>query len=1063
MARRTRSFLFDNISKRLVQNTNKTAKEINTRKAANTVANTDILTSLETDTKISTTISNTGINTLSDISIANVVSDQVLQYNANTGNWENETLSLVSSVDGLTDTNLTSLSDGDYLVYSSSGSEWVNRSLDLSSYVTDTDIAAYSNTAQMNTAIAASNTLMTTYVDDQVANVSVDLSSYSTTTQMNTAIASSNTAMKNYVDAEVAGIVNSAPTTLDTLNELAAALGDDPDFATTTATNIGTKLAKSSNLSDLTNAATARTNLGLGTAATTASTDYATSAQGTKADTAYGWGNHASAGYGTSSFSGAYADLSGKPTIPTNNNQLTNGAGYLTSFDITTQTDSKYVRSDVDDNKVGYLLFAETGTATSTVNYPSHPIIMRSSGWDTNNAYARSVDWYIRAETVSSVYPDGDLVFYEETPSYAHEKMRLHGRGSGGSYQDPNAATFKGNVNILQTSDSSGGDLTVTGTVTATGGNSTNWNTAYSWGNHASAGYGTSNFSGSYNDLSNRPTIPTNNNQLTNGAGYITSNISANINMNNYSITNLNDISFNDPGPDEGIKWIGGSDWRIYESPDNLTTNSGGNLQFVTGTTRRMTLGTSNLWLSGDFDIVGDVKAAGQIRATGWWNNNSSDVSGYAVEIGWSGGEGYLLSYSRTAGAYGAMNYSAASHDFTNGNVRLKAGKYIDLETSAGSIRGYIQATDTNDQHLIIATSGGEDIAFKDGGLSGDSNLIVRGDGNIWVRGSILNGTMAYSQLTGTPTIPTNNNQLTNGAGYITNGSSYNVNDAWLRENGDNADVKLYGNSRQMTFRTDGVSGGTGGHTGYPFRWTYGGNADSNSEMLLNTSGQLWLANYGWLHDAFLRKNATDTQTNTINMNGYFVGGADGHRHKGIYGNYNSYRINNIWSMGTSYVVDSNGGSFGNLYGMAYTYNNRVYTSNAMGGGHQMVWCQNGGPNCALGSNIWTSGNVTAYSDIRVKENLEIIPNALEKVKKLNGYTFDRTDIEIDNEGNTPRKRQAGVVAQEVLKVLPEVVTGNETNPDGHLSVAYGNMVALLIEAIKEQQEQIEELKARLQ
>ena len=58
-------------------------------------------------------------------------------------------------------------------------------------------------------------------------------------------------------------------------------------------------LVASNNLSDVTSVATARTNLGLGTAALTASTDYATAAQGTNADTAFGWGNHATAGYGT--------------------------------------------------------------------------------------------------------------------------------------------------------------------------------------------------------------------------------------------------------------------------------------------------------------------------------------------------------------------------------------------------------------------------------------------------------------------------------------------------------------------------------------------------------------------------------------------------------------------------------------------------------------------------------------------------------------------------------------------------------------------------------------------
>jgi hypothetical protein len=65
------------------------------------------------------------------------------------------------------------------------------------------------------------------------------------------------------------------------------------------------------------------------------------------------------------------------------------------------------------------------------------------------------------------------------------------------------------------------------------------------------------------------------------------------INLNNNSLTNVNHITINDPGPNEGIQWLGGNGWQIYESPNDLTTNSGGNLQFVTGSTRRATFNTS--------------------------------------------------------------------------------------------------------------------------------------------------------------------------------------------------------------------------------------------------------------------------------------------------------------------------------------------------------------------------------------------------------------------------------------------------------------------------------------
>jgi hypothetical protein len=94
------------------------------------------------------------------------------------------------------------------------------------------------------------------------------------------------------------------------------------------------------------------------------------------------------------------------------------------------------------------------------------------------------------------------------------------------------------------------------------------------------------------------------------------------------------------------------------------------------------------------------------------------------------------------------------------------------------------------------------------------------------------------------------------------------------------------------------------------------------------------------------------------------------------------------------------------------------------------------------------SGNITSLSDRRIKKDINRIEGALDKVIQIGGYTFIRTDE--PHEG----QRQAGIIAQEIIKVLPEVVQISEET--GYYSVSYGNITALLIEALKE--ERIERL-----
>lgn len=101
--------------------------------------------------------------------------------------------------------------------------------------------------------------------------------------------------------------------------------------------------------------------------------------------------------------------------------------------------------------------------------------------------------------------------------------------------------------------------------------------------------------------------------------------------------------------------------------------------------------------------------------------------------------------------------------------------------------------------------------------------------------------------------------------------------------------------------------------------------------------------------------------------------------------------------------------------------------------------------NVSVNNDIYLKGTLLSPSDINIKTDIKLISSPLEKINKINGYTYKRTDT-----GNY----ETGLIAQEVMDILPEVIKYN----NDIYNISYGNMCGLLVEAIKELNKKIEKL-----
>lgn len=114
---------------------------------------------------------------------------------------------------------------------------------------------------------------------------------------------------------------------------------------------------------------------------------------------------------------------------------------------------------------------------------------------------------------------------------------------------------------------------------------------------------------------------------------------------------------------------------------------------------------------------------------------------------------------------------------------------------------------------------------------------------------------------------------------------------------------------------------------------------------------------------------------------------------------------------------------------------------------------------------IRATSEVTAYyaSDENLKENIQVIENALGKVRQIQGVMFDWTDEAMATRGGEDgyfvRKHDTGIIAQKVNPVLPEVVA---RRPDGYLAVRYEKLAGLIIQSINELADQLDELKKKV-
>jgi hypothetical protein len=477
-------------------------------------------------------------------------------------------------------------------------------------------------------------------------------------------------------------------------------------------------------------------------------------------------------------FSGSYADLTNKPTIPTNNNELTNGAGYITSSALTGLATETYVTTRGYLTTVAYAdvtgkptLFS--GSYTDLTNKPTIPTdinqltdasgLLGGGGGGGGTTYITNT-----VENPYSFSIAGDDSTLREIANGESIKIT----GSSGVTVTTDA---EGNVTITgpnlssyatQSYVTNQGYITssaLTGLATETYVTTRGYLTTVSYadvtdkptlfsGSYTDLTNKPTLFSGSYADLTNKPTIPTDNNQLANGAGYITSSALAGLATETYVTTRgyitssaLTGLATESYVTSRG--YITGLSWNQLTDKPNLAGTYSFNVAADDSTLREISSDETVKFI-GAGGITTSSDAEGAITITG------PSLTGLATET-------YVN--------------QAVTNLVDGAPAMLDTLKELALSLNNDSNLAATLVTEINKKANIadlVLTIAGDDSTEKT--ISLGEGIRLQGTGSITITTDLegkvtINGAAPdLSAYALTSAVPTNNNQLTNGAGYIT-------------------------------------------------------------------------------------------------------------------------------------------------------------------------------------------------------------------------------------------------------------------------------------------------------